>query len=245
MNTQRTIGEIVAENFRTAAVFQEYEIDFCCRGGRTIEEACTDKSIDADAVLERIASVLASGPDPSMKFDEWDLAFLASFIEKNHHGYVRRMIPVLRMHTQKIASVHGGRHPELVEVARHFEAVATELEAHMLREEQMLFPFIAALEHASLTGGEPPRSPFGSVSNPIARMKIEHEHAGDEMATIRSLTSGYTPPEDGCTTYRVAFQELAEFEADLHQHVHLENNILFPKAIAIEKRFNAPRPVAA
>lgn len=231
---QQTIGEIVAENFRTAAVFQRYDIDFCCRGQRTIDEACADKNIDAGAVRQSIAEVLASGPDAGTKFGDWDLEFLGNYIVKNHHEYVRRMIPVLRIHTQKVASVHGDRHPEVVEVAAHFEAVATELTNHMEREEQMLFPYIASIERARINNMPIPRAPFGSVGNPIARMEQEHRFAGDEMAVIRQLTNNYTPPEDACTTYRVAFKELADFESDLHRHVHLENNILFPKAVALE-----------
>src|SRR5688572_21100227 len=116
MTTQRTIGEIVAENYRTAAVFQEFDIDFCCRGGRTIDEACADKKINAASVHQRVDAVLAAGPDPTMKPDEWDLAFLSEYIVKNHHEYVRRIIPILRAHTDKVASVHGGRHPEVVAV---------------------------------------------------------------------------------------------------------------------------------
>lgn len=234
MVDQRTIGEIVAENFRTAAVFQEHDIDFCCRGGRTIDEACSDKSVDAGTVRTKIAEVLAAGADPGMKFDEWDLEFLATYIVRNHHDYVRRMVPIIRLHTQKVASVHGGRHPEVIDIAMQFEAVATELMNHMQREEQLLFPYITMMEKARADNSPMPQSPFGSVANPIARMELEHRHAGDEMALIRAATNNYTPPEDACTTYRVSFQELADFESDLHRHVHLENNILFPKAIALE-----------
>jgi regulator of cell morphogenesis and NO signaling len=147
---------------------------------------------------------------------------------------VREALPVLRQHTQKIAAVHGERHAELVHIARLFARVADEMTEHMAKEEQILFPFIAQAANAVAGGRVPPVPPFGTVENPIRMMEHEHRFVGDAMAEMRSLTSGFTPPEDACATYRVCLQELAAFEQDLHAHVHLENNILFPKAVALE-----------
>ena len=157
-----------------------------------------------------------------------------SYIVGNHHAFVRQAMPVLLTHTKKVAGVHGDRHPELPEVARLFNEVAGEMTSHMAKEEQILFPYIVALEEASRSAGRGPSAPFGTVRNPIRMMEAEHESAGDAMARIRSLTSDYAIPDGACTTYRVSLQELEAFERDLHEHVHLENNILFPKAARLE-----------
>jgi regulator of cell morphogenesis and NO signaling len=234
----RTIGQIVADNFRTAAVFQKHGIDFCCRGNRTIDEACAEKTIDPETVLNDLAAIDTSADDTTPRFASWEPDFLIDYIVNNHHRYVRQMLPVLRVHTRKVAAVHGERHPELLRIADAFESVAAELEMHMHKEEQILFPYIRTMVVAQRAGMTPPPPPFGSVRNPIAMMEMEHQSAGDEMELIRTLTGNYTPPEDACTTYRVTFQELHDFERDLHRHVHLENNILFPKALELE---NAPR----
>ena len=226
------VGEIVAADFRTAAVFHEFGIDFCCSGAVTLSEACRARRIDEDAVLnavERSCDHPGSGP----RFDTWDPETLIGFIVGNHHGYVKRALPSITAHAQKIAAVHGGRHPELHEVARLADEVAAEMTSHMAKEEQMLFPYIAALAAAAREGRPAPAAPFGRVDNPIRMMEEEHQAAGDAMARIRVLTQGYAAPEDGCTTYRVCLQELDAFERDLHVHVHLENNLLFPKARAL------------
>lgn len=226
------VGEIVAEEFRTAAVFQEFGIDFCCGGRRTLAEACREQNADAEAVL---AALTRSGSVPGIapRFDEWSVDTLIGYIVGTHHAFVRRALPSLVAHTRKIASVHGGRHPELLEVARLTQQVAGEMSSHMIKEEQILFPFIAAAAEAADSGRSVPRAPFGAIESPIAMMEHEHEAAGGAMAAIRALTGGYITPEDGCTTYRVALQELGAFERDLHTHVHLENNILFPKALRL------------
>lgn len=227
------VGEIVAEDFRTAAVFQEFGIDFCCGGRRTLAEACRERNADADAVLAALTRS-CSVPGIAPRFDEWSVDTLIGYIVGTHHAYVRRALPSLVAHTRKIATVHGRRHPELLEVARLTEQVAGEMSSHMIKEEQILFPFIAAAAEAADSGRSAPAAPFGSIESPIAMMKHEHEAAGAAMASIRALTGGYITPEDGCTTYRVALQELEAFERDLHTHVHLENNILFPKALRLQ-----------
>jgi regulator of cell morphogenesis and NO signaling len=173
-----------------------------------------------------------AGPAP--RYASWAPQTLISYIVENHHAYVREALPVLLRHTQKVADVHGQRHPELIHVARLIVRVAAEMTEHMAKEEQVLFPFIAELAAASGAGRAAPQAPFGTVENPIRMMEHEHRFVGDAMAEIRALTDGYTPPDNACTTYRVCFQELQAFEADLHAHVHLENNILFPKAVVLE-----------
>ncbi|MCK9410289.1 MAG: iron-sulfur cluster repair di-iron protein [Bacteroidetes bacterium] len=231
----KSLKEIVTDNFHTAAVFEKYSLDFCCRGGKTIDEACKDKGIEPASVLNDLAFIENAAELSNVPFTEWEPDILCDYIVQNHHAYVAKIIPVLYMHTRKIAAVHGANHPELLSIAEHFEVVALELQQHMKKEEQMLFPFIKKI-YAAKKHNEPAiHAPFGSVQNPILLMESEHENAGDEMYAIRSLSNNYSLPVDACTTYRVTFQELQEFELDLHRHVHLENNILFPKAIALEQ----------
>ena len=234
-----TIRDIVANDFRTAAVFQRHGIDFCCRGNRSVQDACRAIEISTEEVLQEIAATTATPPSVNMRFSTWDLSTLVSYIVGNHHLFVRQAMPILLAHTKKVAAVHGGDHPELVEVARLFADVAQEMASHMLKEEQILFPYMVDMEQALLGAGQPPSAPFGSVRKPIRMMEAEHESAGDAMAQIRALTSAYAIPDGACTTYRVCLQELEAFERDLHEHVHLENNILFPKAAELESKLES------
>lgn len=232
--SQRMIKDMVTEDFRTAAVFEKYSIDFCCGGKKPLEAACLEQGVNvADVVadLHNLDQVATSG---GPRFAEWDLDLLAQYIVQNHHEYLRRIIPTLSAHTEKIARVHGKNHPELIGIADQFAAVASELSGHMVKEERILFPYISSLAAAKRAGSRPSRPPFQTIQNPIRMMEAEHQSAGDGTAFIRNVSNGYTVPADGCTTYRVTYQELEEFERDLHQHVHLENNILFPKAIELE-----------
>jgi regulator of cell morphogenesis and NO signaling len=231
---EATIRELVATDYRTAAVFERHGLDFCCSGCRTIEQACREAGIDADPVLRELDTVLHAPASDTPDFNSWDAAALITRIVHRHHGYVRQAIPALIQHTSKIASVHGTRHPELVHIAGLFHRVADEMTEHMFKEEQILFPFIAALDEANRAGRHAPAPPFGTVGNPIGVMEAEHKFVGDAMAEMRHLTGGFTPPDDACGTYRVCLQELDAFERDLHEHVHLENNILFPRALALE-----------
>src|SRR5215813_2823425 len=229
-----TIGEIVAADYRAAAVFQRRGIDFCCHGARTLERGCRDAGIDTAEVMREIEDATASPAADVPRFNSWDLQTLVNYIVANHHAYVRQMLPLMTAHARKIAEVHGGRHRELPRVAQLVEEISAEMTSHMMKEEQILFPYIVRLATAAAEGRPAPRAPFGSVDNPIRIMEMEHETAGHAMLEIRELTDGFTPPADGCSTYAVCLQELEAFERDLHAHVHLENNILFPKASALE-----------
>jgi regulator of cell morphogenesis and NO signaling len=239
--TDTTIGAIVAADHRAAAVFARHGIDFCCGGKQTLREACRAKGLEEQPVAAELAQLDLVPVELAPRFNTWDLDFLADYVVANHHAYLRTVLPVLRGYTKKIASVHGERHPELLQIAEQFRRVADELEGHMMKEEQILFPYIKELSKAERTGRMLSESPFGTIANPIAVMEQEHEGAGEGLERIRALSGGYTPPADGCTTYRVCFAELRDFEADLHQHVHLENNILFPKAIELESRLAGQR----
>jgi regulator of cell morphogenesis and NO signaling len=229
-----TIRDIVAQDFRAAAVFQRHRIDFCCGGDRPIAEACQAKGLDPALVIAEVEAA-TNIPGDVPRFGEWELDFLANYIVANHHAYVRKAVANITTHVRKVAAVHGERHPEAIEIARHFDAVAQDLLQHMVKEERMLFPYISQLAQAVREGSQPPVAPFGTVANPIRAMESEHQRAGDLMAEIRRLSGDFTPPADACTTYKVSYQELEEFEGDLHRHVHLENNVLFPKALDLER----------
>jgi regulator of cell morphogenesis and NO signaling len=224
-----TVGEIVAADFRTAAVFEAFGIDFCCGGQQPFDVACRTASADPDLVLRAPEAMRTTGRSDE-RVTEWPVDRLIDHIVTVHHKYVRLALPTIGRYLNKLEDVHGTRHPELAEVRTHFERLGHELEHHLQKEEQVLFPYVRALANAC----GPVPCPFGTVANPIRMMEHEHHDAGDEMRTIRDLTRGYAMPPDGCTTYAVCMAELARFERDLHRHVHLENNVLFPKAIALE-----------
>jgi len=230
-----TLKEIVTNNFRTAAVFEKYGLDFCCRGNKLITTACEEKGINAIKILEELKT-LTIQKIRDERYDEWTLDFLIDYIIQNHHSYVKEMLPIISLHTQKIASVHGTNHPEVIEIAKKFAGVAQEFRQHLIKEEDILFPYIKQLVQVNSRHAKAEAPFFGTVKNPIKSMMAEHENAGDEFYEIRNLSSSYTPPEDACNKFIAAYQELKDFEEDLHKHVHLENNILFPKAIELEKR---------
>ncbi len=229
-----TLSEIVTQNFKAAAVFEKYNLDFCCGGKKPMSEACREKGISSSEVYEELRSI-DSGRSGSENYTDWSADFLIDYIVNQHHAYINRMTPVLSAHTKKIASVHGKNHSELLNVADSFEKVYKELKQHMMKEEQILFPFVKQLAVAKVSGRKMEAPYFGTVKNPIRMMEAEHQVAGDEMYEIRNLTGSYSIPEDGCNTYAVTMQELRDFEEDLHKHIYLENFILFPKAIELEQ----------
>lgn len=236
-NTQKEIGQYVADDFRTAAIFSKYKIDFCCNGNRTVAEACDKKGIDSNVLLDELNAVLNSKIGETIDYKSWPIDLLVEYIEKKHHRYVEEKIPVLRQFLDKLCRVHGERHPELFKINELFTASAGELASHMKKEELILFPFVKRMVKAKL-GNEAIQSPqFGTVENPIAMMMEEHDNEGQRFRDIAQLTDNYTPPADACNTYKVTYAMLDEFEKDLHLHIHLENNILFPKTIKLEQQF--------
>ncbi len=234
MESPTTIREIVRNDHRAAAVFEKFSIDFCCGGNTTLEEACAQKGIDPAMIQQELRHAEKTPGTENLRPGEWDLDTLSSFIVNNHHRYVGRMLPTLQSHLAKIVSVHGPRHPELSTIADRFRSVAEELTGHMQKEELVLFPYIASLAAASRNGSPATRPMFGTIRRPIQRMEADHASAGDSFSFIRNASEGFTPPQDACDTYRVTYRELEEFECDLHHHIHLENNILFPRAIELE-----------
>lgn len=230
--TTMTVGEIVATDFRAAAVLERFGIDFCCGGRRDFGEACRTVLADPAEVV-RALEALPPAADEQTDITQWRLGRLIDHIVSTHHEYVRSSMPTIRLHLAKLVEVHGARHPELSRVAACFDTVSRDLGQHLLKEEQVLFPYIRELAMTAVGGHHVP-SPFGTVENPIRMMEREHREAADELRIIRELTHGYVAPVDGCTTYAVCMAELHRFERDLHRHVHLENNVLFPKAVALE-----------
>lgn len=237
MNIQgnNIIGELVANDYRTASVFKKYGIDFCCQGNRTIEEACVAKKIESNLVLKDLSAINQEKSGNSIDYKSWPIDLLADYIEKKHHRYVEEKTQEIKPYLDKICHVHGERHPELFEIQEHFNATAGELAMHMKKEELVLFPFVRKMAKTKQEGTKLETPHFGTIENPIQMMMNEHTTEGDRFRKIESLSNNYTPPQDACNTYRVTFALLKEFEADLHLHIHLENNILFPEAIELEK----------
>ncbi|MTE27433.1 iron-sulfur cluster repair di-iron protein [Winogradskyella ouciana] len=236
-NTEKEIGQYVADDFRTAAIFSKYKIDFCCNGNRTIAEACEKKGLDSSKLMDEINQIINAKTGETIDYKSWPLDLLAEYIEKKHHRYVEEKIPVIRQFLDKLCRVHGQRHPELHKINELFTASAGELASHMKKEELILFPFIKKMVKAKLENGVVQSPQFGIVENPISMMKDEHDNEGDRFRQIAELTDNYNPPADACNTYKVTFAMLDEFEKDLHLHIHLENNILFPEAIKLEQQF--------
>lgn len=230
---ETSVSEIVTSDFRAASVFEGFGIDFCCGGRRTLGEACRERKVNPQDVLAKVNEACERNDARTPRFAEWGADALVTYIVRHHHAYVRRVLPAIVAHTRKVLAAHGGRHPELKEIAAIFDAVADEMTTHMMKEEDVLFPYIEKLELAVRLGEPTPHAMFGSVERPIAMMEDEHESAGVAMERIRQLTKNYALPDGACTTYAVCFKELEEFERDLHVHVHLENNVLFPKARAL------------
>lgn len=233
---EKTIGDWVADDFRTAQVFRKYKIDFCCKGNRTIEEACENKKFETAEVYRDLENISDQNAG-SIDYNSWPLDLLADYVEKTHHRYVEENTAVLLQYLNKLCKVHGDRHPELLEINDLFKESAKDLAAHMKKEELLLFPFIKKMVAAKQKGENVERPHFGSVESPVAMMKHEHTVEGDRFAKIAELTNNYVFPDDACGTYQVTFKMLEDFEKDLHTHIHLENNILFPKAIALENTF--------
>lgn len=239
INKQNIIGDLVAKEYRTAVIFKKHGIDFCCNGNRSIEEACDKKNIDTDKIVKELQDTVAQTTQNGVDYNTWALDKLADYIIEKHHKYVENKILEIQPFLNKIVKVHGDRHPELAEVEYLFNASAGELTMHMKKEELILFPFIRKMVKVQLNNEAYQAPPFGSVENPIAMMHHEHDTEGERFRKIEELTNNYTPPLDACNTYKVTFAMLQEFENDLHLHIHLENNILFPKAIKLEQQLNS------
>ena len=224
------LGEIVTDDFRTAGIFKTAGIDFCCGGQKTLEQACKEKNMKVEAITSQIEALGLFPINSGHNYKDWAIDFLADFIVNTHHKYVLKTLPELVFYTQKIASVHGDYHSELKEVASLFEKINSELLQHLEKEETVLFP---AIKEVLKSNSQEAKS---TIISEITRMQDEHEFAGGAMDKINVITKNYKVPADGCNTYHLAFKLLQEFEDDLHIHVHLENNILYPKALLLNNQ---------
>lgn len=232
LDANTTVGSFVRDNPNRARVFESLGIDYCCGGKVSLEQACRKRNLDVNTVLQQIEQSDQSGRSESLvDADAMTLTELADHIESTHHAYLKEELPRLDFMTEKVARVHGEHEPRLARTRQAFLALKAELEPHMMKEERILFPIIRELEQSN----GPLQFHCGSVANPIRQMEHEHDQAGNALAILSESTDCYTPPEWACNTYRAMLDSLARLETDMHQHVHKENNVLFPKAIQLEQ----------
>lgn len=236
VNTEKTVRELAAEIPGATRVFESLGIDYCCGGSKTLSEACNAAKLAVDTVVANLASAESSrlGQPTEKNWNSESLADLVAHIVNKHHSYVRQELPRLGQLAEKVARKHGSNHPETVEVQEVFAGLSHELTMHLMKEEQVLFPYVERMEEAALEKRPVAPPPFGTVQHPIRMMVMEHDGAGDALRELRQATNDYAIPPDACMSFQALYLGLREFEADLHQHIHLENNILFPRAVAME-----------
>ena len=235
---EKTVRELAVENPASTRVFEKLGIDYCCGGNRSLREACESANLQLDEVLDSLekAEIATAATHNNQDWQSKSLASLIEHIQNTHHKYTREEIVRLGALLEKVCSVHGKNHSELFRVREVFQGLAEELTSHMMKEEMILFPYVLRMEADAAGNGPIVRPPFGSVQNPISMMEHEHDSAGNAVRAMNEATSGYSTPADACVSYQTLYKALAAFEVDLHQHIHLENNILFPRAVTLEKQ---------
>ena len=235
--TAKTVREVAVENPAATRVFERFGIDYCCGGNQALEQACQRAGVSFDEVIDSLEMEEESAR-AEKQFHDWQsesLSELITHIKSTHHKYTRDETVRLAALLQKVSSVHGKNHPELFGIRETFDWLSQELMTHMMKEEMVLFPYIERMEESVIQNEPVLPAPFGSVQNPVTLMEHEHDSAGAALRSMHKVSSDFTPPTDSCISYQTLYRALAAFEADLHQHIHLENNILFPRAIAMEK----------
>ncbi|HPW70715.1 MAG TPA: iron-sulfur cluster repair di-iron protein [Bacteroides graminisolvens] len=233
ISTQVSVGSLVAENFAAAEVFSKYGIDFCCNGHVSLAEACAAKGVSVDQILNELNQVEEGA---RIDFASWPIDLLIDYVLKIHHRGIRQKGPQMKQLLDKVASVHGDTHPELYTIQELFEGSLIDLNMHLQKEENVLFPYVLELFEAAEAGQPAEEMHCGSVAYPIDAMMAEHDNEGERYRTIDGLTNHYTAPADACDSYRLILKQLHDFEKALHEHIHLENNIIFPRAIELEKK---------
>lgn len=231
----KSAGELVAEDYRIASVFENFKIDFCCHGKKRMKDIIRENNLDADKLKAEIIRATQERMPDQNDFRSWPLDLLSEYIIKTHHKYAEKQIEVIKPYLEKIIHVHGEHHPELIEVKNIFNKVAGEIVMHQRKEELMIFPFIKRMVKARDENTPFVHNPSKTVEDPLNMLREEHNIQGDSFKNISHLTNNYRAPEDGCNTYGTTLHLIKEFETDLHKHIHLENNILFPKALLLEK----------
>jgi regulator of cell morphogenesis and NO signaling len=236
LSATETVGAIAAQIPGATREFERLGIDYCCGGGRTLGDACTALNVPLDEALSRLQQAMATPKPEDRNWQNSPLADLIDHINSTHHVFVREECPRIQALAAKVVGVHGANHPELKQVQQLFSALAEELRVHLMKEEQILFPYTVRLEESSIAREPAPPSCFGTVTNPVRMMMQEHDGAGEALRALRNVTKDYQLPDDACISYRTLYEALQGFETDLHQHIHLENNVLFPRAVALEER---------
>jgi regulator of cell morphogenesis and NO signaling len=236
VTAEKTVRELALESASATRIFEKLGIDYCCGGNKSLEEACRVANLSMNEVIDSLemADQAARAQQPVRDWQKESLAELISHIQNTHHRYTREELARITPLLDKVCSVHGKNHPELLQIRSSFQALSAELSLHLMKEENVLFPYIVRMEEAVIQHEPVVPPPFGSLQNPVSMMEHEHDSAGNALRAIREASSGYTTPPDGCVSYHTLYQAMSEFEYDLHQHIHLENNILFPRAIAME-----------
>jgi regulator of cell morphogenesis and NO signaling len=236
LNTSTTVRELAVTEPGATRVFEKLKIDYCCGGGKTLAEACEVAGVRTEDVWQLLAEANNShvASDEPLDFQTSTLTGLVGYILEKHHVFTKEEMERLTTLTEKVCSVHGQNHPELLRVKSLFQRLCDDLNPHMFKEEQVLFPYIIRLEEAASRQQTPQRPPFVTVRNPVRMMMLEHDTAGELLREMREATSNYTTPQDACISYKTLYQALEVFEQDLHQHIHVENNILFPRAVEME-----------
>lgn len=224
-----TLGSIVSKDWNKAQILSKFGLDFCCNGKKTLQKSCQEKGIDVNEVKQALSSNTQSHQN-ALPYNDWNLDFLADYIFNTHHHYVRKHMPDIRHYAQKVANKHGEKYPQLIAIQELVETLSNELNTHFEKEEKILFPYIK-----NIVNGNNPTPCFDSVQQPVSMMEADHDEAGEILSRIKILADNYSLPEGACNSFRILYKELEALENDLHLHIHLENNILFPKAIALEK----------
>lgn len=235
LQTTESVGDWVAADFRLANVFTKYGIDFCCGGDVPVGQACAEKGISVETLLRDVQTAQATAA-VGEQYNDWSIDFLSDYIVNQFHAYTRRMLPQIVEYAGAVANAHGAQHPETITIAALLPPLAEEMLDHMDSEEELLYPYIKQLVQQGATGSPLKPPAFGSAEILIEEMDREHEETGDVLEELVELSDGFTVPDDACNTYRALYGFLTEFEATTKKHIHLENNILFPKAIRLEKQ---------
>ena len=234
VTTEKTVRELALENPAATRVFERLGIDYCCGGNQSLNQACQAANVSIDQVLKSLEAAASQPAAQDRNWQQEPLADLIAHINATHHRFVRQETARLDPLFDKVCAAHGSNHPELLEMRDTFSDLAAELAMHLMKEENVLFPYIVRMEEAVIQKEPVLPPPFGRVQNPVSMMMHEHDSAGDALRSLRNASGGYTLPPEACASYQTLYKALAEFEADLHQHIHLENNILFPRAIEME-----------
>lgn len=244
LTAEQAVGDWVTADYRVAAVFDKYGIDFCCGGQRSVAQACAEQGVSPEALLQEVAHITETAGSGE-RYDQWALDFLADYVVNEFHLYTKKMLPQLSDYIETVANVHGEAHPETRTIAEMWPLVRGDMAKHMQKEELLLFPYIKRLVRGQAEGSVPPAPPFGSARALVEAMEAEHDETGGALHEFEALSDGYTPPADACLTFRTLYALLSEFDAATKKHIHLENNILFPKSIQLEETIRADQPIVA